>query len=310
MKPEEAIRIFGILARAVAAVHDAGMVHRDIKPENIFIVEDDGLPIPMLLDFGIARDVDAPTSTTTENGLIRGTPAYMAPERFFGSPASVASDVYELGVTLYMMLVGKLPWGSNADVSDRLAPRSPSHFAPIPSALGRAVLGALSTRPEVRPASASALAEQVEAAWASGSAGADARSTAALEPQPPSKVLSLATTEAALQVRAPLVSDGSPIERNPVDDLAEVGQPNNPRLRSVAVVAMVAVAAGALWMGFRREPSPLTGSIDDIAGSANRRAIEDEDRRSASAGIIAGGRDSYPVRSRRPLHYEAPMLLP
>jgi serine/threonine-protein kinase len=175
---DEAVRIFGVLARAVQAIHDAGMVHRDIKPENVFLAreapggplrsaDDSGAvrvaPRPVLLDFGIARDLDDGPSTTTANGRIRGTPAYMAPERFFGTPASVATDIYELGVVLYMMLSGRLPWGPNGAAHERLNPTAPPH---VPHALARLALSALSMRPEVRPPSAARFAELAEASLA------------------------------------------------------------------------------------------------------------------------------------------------
>src|SRR5262249_45378771 len=72
-----ALRYFGILARAVHALHAAGMVHRDVKPENVMLVRDgdtDGdTARPVLLDFGIARDIDDDTTTTTAEGRVRGT---------------------------------------------------------------------------------------------------------------------------------------------------------------------------------------------------------------------------------------------
>jgi eukaryotic-like serine/threonine-protein kinase len=163
---DEAVKVFGVLARAVATLHDAGIVHRDIKPENILLVDGAAGARPVLLDFGIARDVDAGQSTTTAAGKIRGTPAYMAPERFFGTPASPRSDIYELGVTFYMMLVGRLPWGSAESVSDRLAPKGPDAYEPaVGAAIARVTLRALSTRPESRPASARAFAEEIEQAF-------------------------------------------------------------------------------------------------------------------------------------------------
>jgi serine/threonine protein kinase len=156
-----ALRWFDLLAQAVEAIHQAGMVHRDIKPENIFIVNDS----PVLLDFGIARDINDHRTTTTVEGRVRGTPAYMAPERFFGAQATVASDVYELAVVLYAMLVGKLPWGSDASVSERLSPKSPLEAgANISRAAATVILSALSTRPEKRPLSAAVFAREVAAA--------------------------------------------------------------------------------------------------------------------------------------------------
>ncbi|MDF2696856.1 MAG: serine/threonine protein kinase [Labilithrix sp.] len=160
-----AVRFFGTLARAVHALHQAGMVHRDVKPENIMLVGSGDAARPVLLDFGIARDIeDTGGSTTTAEGRVRGTPAYMAPERFFGTGASVQSDVYELAVVLYMMLVGKLPWGSERNATDRLNPTNPRDVcADVSGSLARTILRALSTRAEVRPKSAEELACEVEA---------------------------------------------------------------------------------------------------------------------------------------------------
>jgi serine/threonine protein kinase len=88
-----ALAYFFAAADAVEALHAAGLLHRDLKPENFFVTRDDRI---VLLDFGIAREPDATASTTTQQGHIRGTPAYMAPERFFGVPArgrvAVAAD--------------------------------------------------------------------------------------------------------------------------------------------------------------------------------------------------------------------------
>ncbi len=70
-----AARYFAKLASAVHALHQAGMVHRDVKPENVMLVDDS----PVLLDVGIARDIDDSATTTTVEGRVRGTPAYMAP---------------------------------------------------------------------------------------------------------------------------------------------------------------------------------------------------------------------------------------
>jgi serine/threonine-protein kinase len=92
----EALGLFAQMARAVEALHGRGLVHRDLKPENVMLVAGDGAAgasFAVLLDFGIAKELSAPASTVTQDGGVRGTPAYMAPERFFGQPASVSTDV-------------------------------------------------------------------------------------------------------------------------------------------------------------------------------------------------------------------------
>src|SRR5262245_38189 len=113
----EALRLFDPIVDAVAAIHEAGLLHRDLKPENVFLEE--GRPV--VLDLGIAREQGAVTTT----GRVRGTPATMAPERFFGTPASEATEVYELALLLYAMLTARSPWGDAADVEARLHARPP-----------------------------------------------------------------------------------------------------------------------------------------------------------------------------------------
>lgn len=148
--PAQALSLFGQLVDAVAHLHDVGVVHRDIKPENVMILEAEGRLV--LLDFGIARDAEGAPSTTTRMNLVRGTPACMAPERFFGTRASAATDVYELGVTLYAMLTGTLPWGDPMDAEARLHPREPADLGvALPAGLGALLMATLSTRQDRRP---------------------------------------------------------------------------------------------------------------------------------------------------------------
>ena len=95
--PSEAIRVGGELARAVAAVHAAGLLHRDIKAQNVMQADDGRI---VLMDFGTGREL------RDEGTDLAGTPLYLAPEVFSGQPASVQSDIYSLGVVLYHLLTG------------------------------------------------------------------------------------------------------------------------------------------------------------------------------------------------------------
>ncbi len=144
----DALALFEGVAGAVDALHLAGLLHRDIKPENVFLCEAEGgsgqrATRLVLLDLGIARDTAANPSTTTRAGLMRGTPAYMAPERLFGQPASVRSDVYELALLFYLMLTAHLPW-EEGDPSARLSPTiRPGDQQRLPRPLVTTILGAL-----------------------------------------------------------------------------------------------------------------------------------------------------------------------
>jgi len=155
----EALAFLEQLAGAIETLHAAGIIHRDLKPENIFLVDGERV---VLLDFGIAKDAAAAPSTTTTEGRVRGTPAYMAPERFFGAPASVRSDVYELAVILYEMLAGGLPWTNPDDVEARLRPQPGDLPRPVWAVLQQA----LGSNTEKRPASAIELSAAIGAAAA------------------------------------------------------------------------------------------------------------------------------------------------
>ncbi|AGZ43261.1 serine/threonine-protein kinase [Actinoplanes friuliensis] len=101
-----AVRICAEVAAALAAAHGEHVVHRDIKPANIMLTPAGA----KVLDFGIAAAIGS--HDPDPDGPVMGTPAYVAPERFEGLPATPASDMYSLGVLLYHCLSGRLPWNA------------------------------------------------------------------------------------------------------------------------------------------------------------------------------------------------------
>ena len=111
LSPAESIRIFCQLMQALEAVHAVGIVHRDVKPHNVMFRADQSIA---LLDFGVAKEVDA-SNHLTQVGIILGTPLYMSPEQGAGRVLDHRSDLYSAGVMLYEMLTGNVPYlGSNA----------------------------------------------------------------------------------------------------------------------------------------------------------------------------------------------------
>jgi eukaryotic-like serine/threonine-protein kinase len=107
----QALKILMQMAKALDAVHSSGVVHRDIKPQNIMFREGNRLA---LVDFGLAKEVDG-RSTVTHAGLVLATPLYMSPEQYQGARLDERSDLYSVGVILYEMLTGTLPFtASNA----------------------------------------------------------------------------------------------------------------------------------------------------------------------------------------------------
>ena len=103
MSPVQALKIFAQIARALAAIHDAGVVHRDLKPHNIMFRDQKYLAI---VDFGGAKSLGE-TAGLTKVGHVIGTPNYMSPEQITGEPVDLRSDLYSLGVILHLLLTGQ-----------------------------------------------------------------------------------------------------------------------------------------------------------------------------------------------------------
>ena len=149
--PEIGAMIVLQICRALAHAHAAGILHRDIKPENI-MVRTDG--VVKLMDFGISHMVDLERLTVT--GQLLGSPAYMAPEHVEGRPLDFRTDVFAVGIVLYQLIVGKLPFeGKNPhEVLKRIAECrfvDPRQANPrIGNRLGRIVLRAMAAAPADR----------------------------------------------------------------------------------------------------------------------------------------------------------------
>jgi non-specific serine/threonine protein kinase/serine/threonine-protein kinase len=112
LTPRQRIALFVELCRGVQHAHQQGIIHRDLKPTNLLVAEQDGLAIPKVIDFGVAKAVQSglPDATLfTQLGQLVGTPEYMSPEQAEAAPVDTRTDVYSLGAVLYELLVGVLP---------------------------------------------------------------------------------------------------------------------------------------------------------------------------------------------------------
>jgi cell division protein FtsB len=157
LAPGEAARLVEDLARAVHAAHRTGVVHGDVKPENVLLTPETRRV--MLADFGIATSLAASVAVPGSTPI--GTIAYMAPEQWRDHLApSPASDVYTLGGTLYYLLSGVAPHAQREGGSGADAPPPPLP-ATVPPRLREIALRALAPRPEDRPPSAAALADEL-----------------------------------------------------------------------------------------------------------------------------------------------------
>ena len=132
MKITEALQVAAKVASALCAAHDAGIVHRDIKPENIVLRTD---RIVKVLDFGLVKlteqkaDIsESPTLVKTAEGMVMATAHYMSPEQSRGLPVDARTDIWSLGVVLYEMVGGRLPFegGTSSDVIASILNREPT----------------------------------------------------------------------------------------------------------------------------------------------------------------------------------------
>ncbi len=153
-EPERALALVRILALAVQVMHDRKIIHRDLKPSNVMI-RTTGEPVVM--DFGLARALADQTRRLTQTGAAVGTPAYMAPEQILGESRALgpATDVYALGVLLYELLAGGLPYtGPSAAIYGQIlhaAPEPPSKRRPgLDERLDALCLKALAKEPAQR----------------------------------------------------------------------------------------------------------------------------------------------------------------
>jgi dienelactone hydrolase len=160
---DEALDVMTQIARAVSAAHDAGIVHRDLKPANIILTRRGEVK---LVDFGIAKLLGQTSLTRT--GMTLGTVAYMPPEQIAGRGVDARSDVWALGVLLYQMLTGRLPFPAEHDVAmlRAIATETPAPlrtFRPdVPAALEPIVARALQKEPGDRYDSAGALLRDLD----------------------------------------------------------------------------------------------------------------------------------------------------
>lgn len=169
--PEQVISIGQQCCDVLTAAHDEGVIHRDLKPDNLML-----MPGPKdrfmvkVLDFGIAKISDDETGPMTETGAIFGTPEFMSPEQARGDSAQPQSDLYALGIILYYMATGRLPFSGknkfavlNKHLND--PPPRPNEIAPhaeVPPALEAVILKCLNKEAAERYASAEDLYEALD----------------------------------------------------------------------------------------------------------------------------------------------------
>lgn len=283
LRKEERLDVAAVLTFAeqilngLGAAHAEHVFHRDLKPANVMVVEEhSGKPLLKLIDFGLAKAAPAAMPEQQDSAarnnlssLLAGTPEYVSPEQAKGQVVDGRADLYSLGVMLYEMLAGKLPFGGSmerllkAHQSTRPPPLpAPPGGHPLPEGLGELVESLLEKSPENRPATAEIAKKAVQrilrkmrlddtqmkmnpllgsGATAAAAAGADAQGATPFK-------LSAPSTEVVLPQRM------------------RVG----PGLMAAIICGLVLLLVGAGWLLFRSprssavapEPSAASGGVD------------------------------------------------
>ncbi|WP_170113285.1 serine/threonine-protein kinase [Ahniella affigens] len=210
--PERALLITRQLALGLQAAHQKQVVHRDLKPANVLINEHGDA---LITDFGVARSIGE--TRLTQSGIVIGTPAYLSPEQAQAAPIDGRSDLYTLGLMLYEMLSGELPFasGTGSEVLVQRILRSPPSILTVkpelPSWLADLLAALLTPKPEQRLPNAEALIAAID----------------------------------QRRARAPKI-----------DDLGAAPSARWPWLTAIAAVAAVGLAAALFWRGDQRAPDP------------------------------------------------------
>ena len=257
----ESVAVAMQLLAAVEFAHRSGIVHRDIKPQNVML--DRGGTVKVM-DFGIARAGD---SGMTEAGSILGTAQYLAPEQAKGHPVDERSDLYSVGVVLYEMLTGTVPFKGDSAVTVALkhvneVPREPSELVPgMPYALNQIVLKAMAKDPADRYQSAAEFARDLRAAREGGPVQAAAFDAGGERTRVMTGAAGMTAAEATSVLDQPL-----PPRRK---------KSRWPLILIVLLLAIIAAVAVALWWTMSGNKAEVPGVVG-LSRAAAVRALEQD----------------------------------
>jgi serine/threonine protein kinase len=257
LEPRAAARIGADVADGLAAAHRLGTVHRDVKPSNILVREDDGRAL--IADFGIARTVGQ--EQLTRSGVVTGTPSYFAPELARGQEPTPASDVWALGVSLYVAVQGEPPYAEQANAI--------------------ALLNTIASEPPPEPTRAGPLATGIECMLdpdpdtrcTMADAAAELRRIAVAEPEPePEPEPATWVDPAPTPFR-----ETRPPDTLPTQTVPRSSRRTRPALAALAALVVLALVAAGGWWLTHGDADP-----DDGAASDRPSPSATDDRESSS----------------------------
>lgn len=250
LAPAESARILKDVADALDYAHSAGVIHRDVKPQNV-LLDDAGRVY--LADFGIAKMVEA-SAHMTQTGMITGTPQYMAPEQALGKKVDKSIDIYALGIVGYELFTGRVPFSADTPVAVLM--KQASEPMPLPPTsevqedVTRAILRATAKDPAARWPTATAFANAISSATASGGG----QSPTAMMPAVGEETVAGMTAQ-GVGVPAPTVATPSPKER-PAPPSSKPIPASNRRagsgmaMAAIVLVGLALMGAAATYLGY------------------------------------------------------------
>ena len=313
---------------ALDAAHKLGLVHRDIKPENIVLIaQRNGPPIAKILDFGISslREETPGGKGLTQTGMVIGTPEYMSPEQAIGKRGNEIdgrSDLYSLGIVMYRMLTGELPFRADTTVMMILqhlktSPEAPNKLKPllaIPEAVSAIVMKALEKDPDMRYATGGEMAAAIRKARGSPTLSSpkidyeflsSVAASFGTESPAPSSAPDCSPAPTARPATSAAVAPAAPArEKTIYRTSARIAPPpkESPKRLVLTLVAAVVLVSGAFYAGKHIESwrSAREAAGPAKAEPAKTAAAEQKSTKTTTSGpVLTAPKDEEPTAHKK-----------
>ncbi|MEU9231083.1 protein kinase domain-containing protein [Streptomyces subrutilus] len=175
MPADKALKVTADVLAALETSHEMGLVHRDIKPGNVMITK---RGVVKVMDFGIARAMQSGVTSMTQTGMVVGTPQYLSPEQALGRAVDARSDLYSVGIMLFQLLTGRIPFDADSPLAIAYAHVQEEPVAPssinrsVTPAMDALVARALKKNPNERFPTAAAMGDEIARVLGAGQTGA------------------------------------------------------------------------------------------------------------------------------------------